>query len=582
MDSGRLRGRPASAGARRHRERSTAVNGDLVRDGWLPAIGVDGGRSAEGILSVLTRAHLIRRLELPDPMMLPAVLRQVLLPVVLDALGAPRTPGQWAERFERGGFTPEETGRLEDYLGPRFGDRFRLFDEARPFAQVAGLEAVSGETKSSVVLVPSIASGNNVPLFSSFSEADELDLTPAQAMLWLLHVQCWDTAAIKTGAAGDPAVVKGKTTGNPTGPLGQLGVIVPAGRTLYETLLLNLPIMPDGLGPGDRPQWAWDERRAPAAGEDPSTARWSSRPVSGLLDLMTFQSRRVRLIPEETGDGPRVRRVVLCAGDRLESTPQEEVHTAWNHAAKPKAGQPAQRPRRHVSGKAAWQGLAALLALDLPADGNGPTTSALLRQAGDLSAEDYLAADYPLGVEICALEYGNQSAVVENAIADSLPLPVTALVAGNPDVREAVLGCAAQADQAGRALDRFHADLRRAAGGDPLPRDKGERPSLRFLHAVDGRMRRLLAGLRTVGEDWDLLERGREAWELTLWQEAGRETGQLLAAVPPRAVVGRVTRENNKETVHRSGRAEMWLWKTLREALPRAADAHGDGRGEAA
>ncbi|GAA2248477.1 type I-E CRISPR-associated protein Cse1/CasA [Streptomyces amakusaensis] len=559
------------------------MHGDLVRDGWLPSAGMDGGQSVEGILGALTRAHLIRRLELPEPTMLPAVLRQVLLPVVLDALGAPRTPAEWADRFERGRFTGEEAGRLADYLGPRFGDRFRLFDETRPFVQVAGLTAVSGDTKSSTLLVPSIASGNNVPLFSSLSEADHLDLTPGQAALWLLHAQCWDTAAIKTGAAGDPRVAKGKTTGNPTGPLGQLGVIVPVGRTLYETLLLNLPIVPDGLPPDDRPQWAWHERRAPAGGKDPGTAQWSSRPATGLLDLMTFQSRRIRLIPEESPDGLRVRRVVLCAGDRMEQTSQQEPHTAWNHTAKPKAGQRAQRPRRHLSGRAAWQGLAALLALDLSADGNGPVTSLLLRQAGDLSAEDYLAVDYSLGVEICGLEYGNQSAVVENAIADSLPLPVTALVAGNPDVREAVLECAAQADQAGRALDRFHAELRRAAGGDPLPRDKGERPSLRLLHAVDGRMRRLLAGLRTVGDDWDRLERGREAWELTLWQEVGREAGQLLAAVPPRAVVGRATRENGKEIVHRSGLAEAWLWKALREALPRAADAQeGKGRGEAA
>ncbi|MER5769271.1 type I-E CRISPR-associated protein Cse1/CasA [Streptomyces sp. NPDC001985] len=552
-----------------------------MRDGWLPAVGEDGGRSGEGVLGALTRSHLIRRLELPEPTMLPAVLRQLLLPVVLDALGAPRTPGEWADRFERGRFTPEETGRLAHYLGPRFGDRFHLFDQARPFAQAAGLTAVSGDTKSSALLMPSIASGNNVPLFSSLSEADELDLSPDQAALWLLHTQCWDTAAIKTGAAGDPLVVKGKTTGNPTGPLGQLGVIVPVGRTLYETLLLNLPVVPDGLVPADRPQWAWDERPSPAGGRDPATPEWSPRPVAGLLDLLTFQSRRVRLIPEESPGGPRVRRVVLCAGDRLEQTPQEEPHTAWNHTAKPKAGQRPQRPRRHLSGRAAWQGLAALLALDLSADGSGPVTSPLLRQAGDLNAEGYLAADYPLGVEICGLEYGNQSAVVENAIADSLPLPVTALVAGNPDVREAILQCAAQADQTGRALDRFHTDLRRAAGGDPLPRDKGERPSLRLLHAVDGRMRRLLAGLRTVGDDWDRLERGRAAWELTLWQEAGREAGQLLDAMPPRAVVGRVIRENNKETRHRSGRAEAWLWKALREILPRAADAQ-DGRGEAA
>ncbi|MFC6987166.1 type I-E CRISPR-associated protein Cse1/CasA [Streptomyces cirratus] len=232
-----------------------------------------------------------------------------------------------------------------------------------------------------------------------------------------------------------------------------------------------------------------------------------------------------------------------------------------------------QRPRRHTSGRAAWQGLAALLAFTLPADGNGPTTSLLLRQIGDLRAEGYLADDYPLGIETCGLEYGNQSAVVENAIADNIPLPVAALVTQDTDLREAILECVAQADQVARALDRLHTELRRSAGGEALPRDKGERPGQRLLHAVDDRMRRLLAGLRHVEGDLDLLERGREAWELTLWQAAHREADQLLAATPPRAVIGRVIKENNKETMHRSGRAEAWFRTALREALPRAAEA---------
>lgn len=172
-----------------------------------------------------------------------------------------------------GRFTEDEAEQLVRYLGPSgYGGRFRLFDPVRPFAQAGGLTALTGETKPSTLLVPSIATGNNVPLFSAVTEADDLDLTPAQAALWLLHAQCWDTAAIKTGAVGDPQAAKGnKTTGNPTGPLGQLGVIVPTGRTLYETLLLNTPVLADGLDPADRPQWAWPER--------PHTAGRRTRPA---------------------------------------------------------------------------------------------------------------------------------------------------------------------------------------------------------------------------------------------------------------------------------------------------------------
>ncbi|MGP4050079.1 type I-E CRISPR-associated protein Cse1/CasA [Streptomyces sp. 2A115] len=552
------------------------TTGDLVEDGWLPAVGLDGVVAQPGMLRVLTDAHTVRRLDLPVATMVPAVLRQLLLPVVLDALGAPRTRREWAGRFAQGRFSPDECERLTDYLTVRYGRRFRLFDGERPFGQVAGLQSLSGEAKSSTLLVPSIASGNNVPLFSAFSEADHLDLTVTQAALWLLHAQCWDTAAIKTGAVGDPQAKAGKTTGNPTGPLGQLGVIVPTGRTLYETLMLNSPILSDGLDAADRPQWAWDERPTTPGWVSPAGPQWSARNAGGLLDLLTFQSRRIRLIGRESGQEQRVRHVIVCAGDRLTGTPESEPHTAWHHTARPKAEQAPRRPHRHRSGRTAWQGLGSLLALAVPDD--GPRTSLLLRQIGELRADGALAADYPLGVEISALEYGNQSAVVENAIADILPLPTVALVASDDRLRATLLECVNQADRVGRALDDLHADLRRAAGGEILPRDRSEQPSARLLHGVDPAMRRLLSGLRTIGDEYGVLEHAQKAWELTLFEAAAREAELLREAVPPRAVVGRVDRTGGKELVFRSGKATAMFRTRLKRILRRAADAQSNQR----
>ncbi|MFF5407917.1 type I-E CRISPR-associated protein Cse1/CasA [Streptomyces misionensis] len=547
--------------------------GDLVHGLGLGTVDRDGAHQAVGLLNALCEAHTIRRLELPVHTMLPVVLRQLLLPVVIDALGPPRTRQEWGERLNRGHFSPDERERLAHYLGPRYGDRFRLFDAERPFAQVAGLQALNGETKTAAQLVPSVASGNNVPLFSALSEADELLLTPGEAVLWLLHAHCWDTASIKTGAVGDPKAKNGKTTGNPTGPLGQLGVIVPTGRTLYETLLLNTPIMPDGLEPGDRPQWAWDERPAHLGCKAPAEAAWSERPATGLLDLLTFQARRIRLIACETEQGLRVHRAIVSAGDRLAQTPESEPHTAWHHTVKPKKGQPQRRPRRHTSGRAAWQGLGTLLAMTLPVEGDGPYTSLLLRQIGDLRGSGVLSGQYPLGVETSGLEYGTQSAVVENAIGDELPLPVQALLAEDAWLREVVLECVAQADQAARALDGLNNDLRRACGGDPLPRDKGSRPSAQFLHSLDQTMRRLLAGLRSVDvDDEEILDRAQLAWEKSVQIAADREAGLLLAAAPPRAVVGRTVKKGDKEFVYRSGKAIGVFRKMLAEILPRAAE----------
>lgn len=138
---------------------------DLVGGSWLSAAYLDGEVRDGGVLEVLTGAHEIRRLDLPVATMTPALLRQLLLPVVLDALGAPRSRREWGERFKRGRFSPEEIDVIGRYLTESYGDRFHLDDEERPFGQVAGLAALSGDVKPSTLLVPSIASGNNVPVF---------------------------------------------------------------------------------------------------------------------------------------------------------------------------------------------------------------------------------------------------------------------------------------------------------------------------------------------------------------------------------------------------------------------------------
>ncbi|MER6010191.1 type I-E CRISPR-associated protein Cse1/CasA [Streptomyces bluensis] len=544
---------------------------NLATEPWIPVLRQQGQVAQVSLQTALLDAHKIQSLVPPIPTMVPALLRQVLLPVTLHALGAPRSPDEWQRRFAQGQFSTVQQEELRSYLLQEHLDDLDLLSTTRPFAQVAELTATNNETKPTSLLMPGVASGNNVPLFSALTEADTPELTPAEAALWLLHTHCWDTAAIKTGAKGDPQVKAGKTTGNPTGPLGQLGVIVPMGRTLYETLILNQPYRYDGLATADRPHWAAATEKYPLLpGEtDARTPQWSTRAPRGEMDLMTWQSRRIRLIPANTPDGIRITSVVVSAGDRLENTPEYEPHTAWTCTAKPAAGRPPQRPRRHLSGRSAWQGLDTLLALALPTDGDGRYTSVLLRQIGELEAEGHLPPGYPLRLATYGLEYGNQSAVVENAITDSMPLPTASLAAENSDVRAALLEAAGQADRASRATDRLLMDLRRAGGGEPLPRDKGNRPSQRLLYTLDPSMRLLLAQLRDVGDDIDLLEEEMTQWETTAWRAAWSLAEQLLVSAPPQAFGGR----DSKEGTFRTALAERGLRSALYAVFPRAAEA---------
>ncbi|HLL32656.1 MAG TPA: type I-E CRISPR-associated protein Cse1/CasA, partial [Streptomyces sp.] len=414
----------------------------LLDDLWLTAglaeaeaVGTRREQAAAevGVRELVLDAHRFEDLVVDLPTQKPAIFRQLLLPVVVDALGRPADAAAWAAMFRAGAFSAEQREKLTAYFDEHRA-RFGLFDPDDPFGQVAGLRTPKGETKGSALLVATAATGNNVPLFSSRTEGNPPPLTPAQAARWLLHTHCWDTAAIKTGAVGDPQMKKGKTTGNPTGPLGQLGVIMPMGRTVYETLLLNIPYGPPLLS-DDLPQW----RRRATDGDlektlSCATPGWQTRTSRGLLDVWTWQSRRIRLIPEQTPDGLRVTRVIVAAGDRLAAIPDHEPHTAWvidSAAARAKktAGRaaPVARPRRHQPGKAAWRGLEALLAVDreqsdATATRAGFHTSVLLSQLSEV--RERLPATYPLQVELTGITYGNQSAVVEDLFFDAIPLPL--------------------------------------------------------------------------------------------------------------------------------------------------------------
>ncbi|MFI7425209.1 type I-E CRISPR-associated protein Cse1/CasA [Nonomuraea sp. NPDC049684] len=537
---------------------------DLIDSPWLlPRPCGEAAQKPYSLRETLLQAHLLDALEVDVPTQNPALMRQVLLPVVVDALGRPSDRKEWARRFANGRFTDIEQKAIGAYLDEH-RSRFDLFDQEAPFAQAAGLHTAKQETKGTALLVATQASGNNVPLFSSRTEGDPLPLTPAEAARWLLHAQCWDTAGIKSGAADDGMAKAGKTTGNVTGPLGALGVVVPMGRTLFETLMLNIPIGTQAAD--DLPQW----RRAPTSGQ------WTTRHATGLLDLWTWQARRIRLIPEDTEHGLRVCRVVLCAGDRLQALPEWEPHTAWSFVKDPKSPTGTQRrPRRHLPGKAAWRGMEALLVAERQDGDDGTETSRLLSQLADLQAEGALPFDYPLQVQTIGMVYGTQSAVVEDVLFDSIPLPIAGLRT-ETDTYTTLVEVTEQAEDLAKAVNGLSADLRRARGADPIPWNKGQRPGEFVLHALDPLVRRFLVGVRASADDPDQLERGHTAWEQLAYWKTQDVAERLLATATGSEFAGRALKKDKTEYVYRLASAEQNFRQQLRAALPRWAQSVRD------
>ncbi len=522
---------------------------DLIDEPWIPVSTRDGFEEVS-LRAALQRAPDIIGLASEHSVLDVVLLRHPLLPIVFDATGVPRTVGEWKDRWAQGRL---DVGRIDSYLDEH-RDRFDLFHPETPFAQVAGLTTRNRSTKPVSVLLPSEAVGNNVPLFSARTEADPPELDPASAARWLLHAHVFDTGGIKSGADGDPRASSGKTTGNKPGPLGQIGPVVPLGRSLFETLMLNISIIPDGLRPDDAPHW----RRTP------ERADWEIRPPAGILDLFTWLSRRVRLVPSEVGSGVVVREAIVTAGDRLASVPLDlEPHTQWRQqVAVDDAGDaPPMRPLRHQAGRAMWQGLSSLIALS--PDANSRQTSSLLAQLGELQGRGALPADYPLNVQIAGYEYGTQDAVVESAIADVIPLPVVALLA-DTSTRELIDDLASSASGLINAVDILQADLRRASGGEPVPWDKGARPGPSLVHDLDPIVRRVLAGLSKEPERTD---DAAKAW-CELADAAARRAGErLVDGCPPSALTGREEARGKRTIAHRAPIALLRFRRRVREAL---------------
>lgn len=522
----------------------TTASFNLAHDPWIPVQGVHGA-DVLSLRDLVGRAHELVGIAEARPLAAVMIVRYcaALIQRVFEVADA--------DEFERlwngGGF---ESDLIDDYLG-QHRDRFELFGD-HPFMQVAGLRSTSGAVRAASTLRLSQSSGNNVPLFDALTDGDEIVLSFAEAALCLVEVLGWDTAAIKTGAVGDPAVKGGKTAGNPTGPVGQLGVVLPIGRNVFETLMLSLPL--GGRAEGDVPNWEID-----------GTPSWQVRQPRGVLDLLTWRSRAIRLVP--TDDGAGVGGVVIAAGDRLQFVPEMEPHTRWRQTERDKV---AVRPIRWRPGQAAWRGLQSLLAVNRADDS---LTATVLQQLGDFRQSDVVPDDYPLNLYCVGVSYGNMSAVIEDVFVDSLPLPMVALRADGEDAaRLALVDLVERAERIRRALNDLENNIRVAAGGDKHDWDKGghlgDETMPMFAQPTEGLLTQLQ---RHPGER----EAALLAWDEQVAEFSWARANEALDGAPISAFAGRKV---SNERMLRLADAEAFFRKALREALPNLADRSQENR----
>jgi CRISPR system Cascade subunit CasA len=296
----------------------------------------DGTATEFSLRDIFAHAHEIRGLNEPSPLAYTAVMR-FLLAIVHRAIEGPEHVNEWIDRWEAGRFDRTE---IDEYLD-RWSHRFDLFDPVVPFAQ-AGPDVAFKDDSPVSRLFMERTSGNNPTLFDHAWDEEPPALSAAEAARALLTAHAYAFAG-SGGRFFNAPMIAGYS-------------ILLEGNSLFQTLMLNLQEYSDEAPlllerTGDAPWWEIEP------GAEPAIAQGGNRP-RGLTDLLTWQSRYLRLIVDDDG---RIRRCYYSQRYQLiESQDRRDPFKRYEAA---QAGENKGKffPRNFSLGRALWRDSAALI-----------------------------------------------------------------------------------------------------------------------------------------------------------------------------------------------------------------------------
>jgi len=316
---------------------------NLVDEPWIPCVLADDSAiQLLGIRDTLNHAPAI--IEIVDPSPLVTVALHRLLLAVLHRCYGPATKDDWQKLWE----ARQWDERIDHYLDP-WRHRFDLFDPTHPFYQVADIPA--GYAKPITNIAQEFASGNNATLWDHSFSADVPTFTPAQAARYLVALQSFALGGLVSFRKGETEHKSANAA-----PLANSAVLLVRGKTLWKTLMLNLH--------------SYDRRQAPFRASDVDRPSWEhdtptrpgNRDLTGYLDLLTWQSRQVRLYPER--DPTVVRQVAILKGYQFPKVGyryEKETMLAFRHNAEAKDHQDPWPALTFREGRMVWRDSTTLL-----------------------------------------------------------------------------------------------------------------------------------------------------------------------------------------------------------------------------
>lgn len=295
-----------------------------------------------------------------------------------------------------------DTGKFNDILIHEYlelwKNRFWLIDEKRPFFQSSWLK--NGTTHDAAKIDESISeSDNKTRIFANKSGEYKKSLSYSEAARWLVTLMLYDDRAIKNPV---PKYV---------GWGGICGMIMAEGKNLFQTIMLNMPMLTgNAKGHWDKDKPTWEEE------ECTETQREIPVPLN-IAQLFTVQSRRIRLIAE---DG-KIKEAKFAAGDYFESKNAfSEPMTLWKKVDKKgKFVEPEEFiPERHKPEKNVWQEIPSII----------HSTAEVIRQPeivvwiGMLQQKRKLPKNMLIRFKTVGITYGVQKSSITSIFSNDLQL----------------------------------------------------------------------------------------------------------------------------------------------------------------
>lgn len=400
---------------------------NLLDRPWIPCMFAGASIPEDvSLLDALARAGDITRIASDSPLETVAIHRLLLAILHRNFTVAESDGSDWSGLWAAGQFD----AAVIDSWAAAWRHRFDLFDAERPFFQTPGLPESTGTTIAK--LGHEYSAGNNAVLFDHSWDSAEPSLSAAKAARLLIAHQMFAIGGLIGRLPGDPPSAE-------AAHLVKAAVVLNLGANLFETLLLNM-VRVDGDTSLPFPFVPKDD--APAWEREP--ARPVARVPDGYLDLLTWQSRRILLFPNEDGDS--VSRMALMAGFRFPPgllARQYETMAAYRLRANPLKGTDPWAPVGFEAEKALWRDSAALLSPDEARQ--RPANVAWLANLRGLGAIDP-ARIFNLG----AFGLSSDRAKVFLWRTEELPLPLAYLE--STDLVKALSRAVAAAEESARAL----------------------------------------------------------------------------------------------------------------------------------